>query len=73
MLVWLSPSVVMALVATSHGDVNLLVPSRLNCTEQSAGFVATTIGDFSWACCSAGLAKCVRPWKMGMVSTAART
>ena len=55
-LLYGTPRATSAALATSQLEVNLLVPTGLNCTEQSAGSAATTTGARSCADSSAGLA-----------------
>ncbi|MNN34637.1 hypothetical protein D3C81_1484510 [compost metagenome] len=52
-------------MAMSHEDGNFLVPVRLNWKWQEAGSATTTTGEFFSAASSCGLAKCVRPLKIG--------
>ena len=49
----------------SHGVVNFSVPVSLSWNEQDAGSATTVTGDWASARSSAGLAKCVMPWKIG--------
>ena len=43
-LLYGTPRLTSAVFATSHGDVNRLVPTGLNCTEHPAGSATTTTG-----------------------------
>ena len=54
----------------SQDVVNFSVPVGLNWNEHSAGSAMTVTGDAASAVRSAGLAKCVMPWKMREVGHA---
>src|SRR3954464_5996406 len=55
----------------SQPVVNVSVPVALNWNEHSAGSAVTVTGDAASAFSSFGLAKCVRPWKIGKYVIAA--
>src|SRR6185312_14174705 len=57
----------------SHEVVNLAVPTGLNWNEHSLGSATTVTGADASAASSFGLAKCVRPWKIGKYVIAPRT
>ncbi|MOA36945.1 hypothetical protein D3C78_1585050 [compost metagenome] len=50
---------------TSQELVNAEVPTGLNWNEHVLGSAITVTGAVAWAFSSAGLAKCVMPWKIG--------
>ena len=52
-------------MTTSQELVNDAVPTGLNWKEQVPGSAITVTGAVACALASAGLAKCVRPWKIG--------
>ena len=61
-----TPALVSAAVATSQELVNLRRPTGSNWNEQVAGSATTRAGELLRASSMAGLAKWVRPLKIGM-------